>query len=155
ASNNVAQGLQGSALDKGLALLAHELGDVVRPESALATGARTFPATERLHARPGASGRATAPIAVGHPGLNVPEKLQSLTFLVGENPGREAVFVVVGKLDGFVERFDFGDGKHRREILVLEQARVLRNAIHDGRFNKEAAGKIVGGQKGSARDEPA
>src|SRR5437016_5146445 len=90
-----------SRLDDRLALLAHELGDVVGTERAFAAGAGPFPATKRLHPGPGAGGRAAAAIAIGHARFDLAEELLLLLFVVGENAGSQTIVAVVGQLGGF------------------------------------------------------
>src|SRR5438034_11739333 len=84
-------------LDGRLALLAHELGDIIGTERALATGAGAFPAAKRLHARPGAGGRAAAAIAVGHARLDFVEKFLLLLFVVGKDAGRQPILAEIGR----------------------------------------------------------
>src|SRR5439155_4283010 len=90
-----------SRLDDRLALLAHELGDVVGTERAFAAGAGPFPAAKRLHPGPGAGRRAAAAIAVGQARFDLAEELLLLLFVVGENAGSQTIVAVVGQLDGF------------------------------------------------------
>src|SRR5207249_9556291 len=95
-----------SLLDRRLALLAHELSDIIGTERALAAGAGAYPPAKRLHALPGAGGRAAAAIAVGHARLDFVEKFLLLLFVVGKDAGRQPILAVVGQLDRLVERFD-------------------------------------------------
>src|SRR4029077_5095377 len=63
-----------ASVDDGLALLAHELLDVVEAAAGLARRGRALPAAERLDARPRAGRRAGAAVHVDDAGLDLVEE---------------------------------------------------------------------------------
>src|SRR5437016_5718037 len=68
------------ASDERLALLAHELRQVMRAERVLASRAGIFPAAETLHAGPRACCRSASAIAVGHARFDALKEFALLVF---------------------------------------------------------------------------
>ena len=110
-----------ASVDDRVALLAHELRDVVHRQPGLAGRAAPLPATERLDARPRAGRRAGAAVDVQDAGLDAVEELLDLGLVLAVDAGRQPVDRVVGERDRLVERIDGRDRGERREQLVTEQ----------------------------------
>src|SRR2546425_681177 len=108
-------------LDDGPALLPQELRDVVRPPPALSGGAGSFPAGERLRARPRARGGAAPLVHVAHAGLDLVEEALDLLGLLRKDARREAVVRFVGLRDRLIEPRHFADRQNGYKQLLHEE----------------------------------
>jgi hypothetical protein len=77
--------------DDRAALLAHELLDVIRPETALAGRPAALPAAERLDAGPRAGRRAGAAVDVDDARLDLVQEPGDLVLVAAEDPGGQPV----------------------------------------------------------------
>src|SRR5580692_10771228 len=96
-------------------LLAHELGQVVGAETALASRAARLPAAEGLRAWPGAGGRAGATVDVEDAGLDRVQEVLDLAAVLAEDAGGEAVVGGVRLLDRVLQRGRASHGQEGQE----------------------------------------
>src|SRR5215217_8020951 len=107
--------------DDGAALLAHELGNVVRSAAAFAARAAPFPAAERLRTGPRARGRARALVGVADAGFDLVEEARDLSLVAGEDASREPILRGIRLGDGLVEALDLSHREEWHEQLLAEQ----------------------------------
>src|SRR5438309_12100775 len=93
-------------VDDGLALLAHELLDVVKATARLARRGRALPATERLDTRPRPGGRSGAPVDVDDARLDLVEEAVDLGAVLRIETGGQPQDRVVGQAQRFIDRID-------------------------------------------------
>src|SRR6185295_14021998 len=142
-----------SAADERPALLAHELGDIVRSARGLARRAAPLPAAERVDAGPGAGGGAGTAVDVHHPRLDAIEELLDLLVVGREQPGGETVVAAVRQVERIVERAELPQAGERQEHLVVHEPMVLGETADDRRLHEEAVGVRLPLERLAARQD--
>ena len=143
-------GAEGLAFDHRLALLAHELGDVVGPRRLCRLSPEHFQPPKDLYL---AEAPVVAPrrqCAIGHACLDVPEKFLLLDFICGKDSRRKAVLTGVTKFKSFVQRLHFGHSEDGREEFLLKDTGSFGKLVHDGRLDEITARKLARLQHPSA-----
>src|SRR6185436_7531634 len=130
------------AADERPALLAHELGDIVRSARGLSGRAAPLPAAERVDAGPCAGGGAGAAVDVDDARLDAVQELLDLLVVGREQPGGQAVVAAVREIERLVERAELPQAGDRQKHLVVHEAVVLGKAADDRRLDEEAV--VVG-----------
>src|SRR5262245_56170224 len=120
-----------SLLYDRLALLAHKLPDIMRPECTLAARTRRFPAANRLHPRPRARRRAATTIAIHDASFDLRKEFPLLGFVIGENSRGQAVIRSIRKVDRLIKRLDAFHRQHRREKFFLKHPRSHWQSGHN------------------------
>src|SRR5207249_1598066 len=120
----------------GLALLPHELREVVVAARGLAGGPGHLPSAEGLHADDGSGRRARGAVRVQDTGLDLGEEAPQFARFSGKDPSGEPVVDVVRDLDRVLESIDLDHGKNRDEQLLLVDPVVSRQASHDRRIDE-------------------
>src|SRR5204863_4750952 len=120
----------------GLALLAHELREIVVASRRLARRPGHFPSAEWLHAHDGPCRCPRGAIRVEDAGYNFGEEPADLGRLAGKDAGGEPVVAVVRHLDGVVESIHLEDGEDRDEQLLFVDSMVSREPRHDRRIDE-------------------
>src|SRR5215212_3100947 len=105
----------------GLALLAHELLHVVRPQTAFPGAAGGFPASKRLASGPGPGSRAALAIRIHDTGFDAVEECSDLFPILAKDTRSQTVVGGICLLDRLVDVSHRGDDHKGQKDLLLEE----------------------------------